>query len=38
MMSASHSVAVPRSETIDKVGSDMQRRQLIFGKLEDDRA
>lgn len=38
MMSASHSVAVPRSETIDKVGSDMQRRQFILGKLEDDRA
>ena len=38
MMSASHSVAVPRSETIDKVGSDMQRRQFIMGKLEDDRA
>lgn len=38
MMSASHSVAVPRSETIDKVGSDMQRRQFILGKQEDDRA
>ncbi|KQR12858.1 MULTISPECIES: hypothetical protein [Xanthomonas] len=38
MMSASHSVAVPRSEAIDKVGSDMQRRRFILGKLEDDRA
>lgn len=38
MMSASHSVAVPRSETIDKVGSDMRRRQFILGKREDDRA
>ncbi|MBH1448396.1 hypothetical protein I5U30_09860 [Stenotrophomonas maltophilia] len=38
MMSASHSVAVPRSESIDKVGSDMQRRQFILGKLKDGQA
>lgn len=38
MISASHSVAVPRSESIDKVGSDMQRRQFILGKLKDDRS
>ncbi|WP_266170162.1 hypothetical protein [Dyella subtropica] len=30
MSAASHSVTLPRSESIDKVGSDLQRRQFIL--------
>lgn len=32
MSSASHSMAIPRSELIDKVGSDLRRRHFMFGK------
>jgi len=36
MMSSSHSMAVPRSESIDKVGSDIQRLRFVSGKMEND--
>ncbi|NHF68430.1 hypothetical protein [Xanthomonas hortorum] len=36
MISTSHSVAVPRSESIDKVGSDLRRRRFILAKPEPE--
>lgn len=36
MSSASHSMALPRSESIDKVGSDLQRKHFILGVESDE--
>lgn len=36
MTSASHSITLPRSESIDRIGSDLQRRKFILSAEPDD--